>query len=68
MVIERLKDHFKLERTPTHEELRGRVRQRLGGPSDSATGAELSADDARLIIAKLTGFESWTLLAKHIAE
>jgi hypothetical protein len=67
--IQRIKDHFRLERTLTGEQVRAGVRERLGIRSDSENArADLALVDAQLLIARLHGFERWPDLAKHVEE
>ena len=58
------------DRPPLHERiarLRRFVRERLGRRSESENESDtLALADARLIVARAHGFESWAELAKHI--
>ena len=65
--IERIKQHFKLERTPTQAELQGGASDRLGRSRASLMKTGLSLDDARLVIAKLNGLVSWEQLSSHLS-
>jgi ankyrin repeat protein len=75
--LERLKNHFELDRAPNRDGLREQVRRRLGTasgsrgslPSDDETnGDQLSLSDAQLLVARAHGFENWSQLQKHIRE
>jgi hypothetical protein len=65
--LRRLADHFQPGRQATWEQLRRHTRQRLGKPPDSESERDtLSLPDARLLIARSHGFESWAGLTKDI--
>jgi hypothetical protein len=64
--IQRLKEHFQLDRTPNREGLREYVRRRLGLPAGGENeSADLAPADAQLLVARAHGFESWLQLRKH---
>ena len=66
--IDHLRQHFNLDRTPTQAEIQGRVRERLGKSRDDMINTGLSLDEARLVISRLSGFESWEQLDAHVAH
>jgi len=75
--LERLKNHFEMDRIPNQDELRDLVRRRLGSASGSldkqpsageTNSDDLSLSDAELLVARAHGFETWSQLQDHIRE
>lgn len=65
--LRRMKDHYKLDRQPSREELRVHAQQCLRKLRKSENrSANFALADARDLIADSQGFESWQALSKHI--
>jgi ankyrin repeat protein len=67
--IQRLKDHFQMDRTPNLDGLREQVRRRLDlGLDADDKGDELAQADAQLLVARWHGFEKWSELARYLED
>jgi hypothetical protein len=65
--LERLGDHF--GRAVTRDEVRARVRERLGDLTDPAGGpTEFDPAAARRLVARLYGFDSWAGFTESLAQ
>jgi ankyrin repeat protein len=67
---QRLADLFHLTPVPSADEIRGRVRTLLNryAPTrpDRLAADDLGLEDARLLVARINGFETWPQLTTHI--
>jgi ankyrin repeat protein len=65
--LARMEEYYKLAHPLTMEEVRQRSQQQLKRLTGAERpGTEISADDARLLVAHSHGFESWSKLAEYI--
>jgi hypothetical protein len=52
----------------THEELRWRLAERLGYSRDDAASVQFGVSEARIVVARLYGFESWAKFAESLLK
>jgi RNA polymerase sigma factor (sigma-70 family) len=65
--MRRIWAHFQVPRIPSWEEFREGVQKRLGVRAGvENVSDDLSLENARFLVARLHGFESWELLAKYL--
>jgi len=65
--LQRINDYYQPDRTPSLDQFRASVRERLGRHSKSENGNdELALADAQFLVARSHGVESWAALVKHI--
>ena len=65
--VQRLKDYYELNFTPTLEQLRQRANVLLGRETDSGGDNDnLLIEHAKLLVARSHGFESWDETLKDV--